>query len=736
MAQPPAFLRAYAGLEAHSGRTIALAGPPTSGKSERIAELRAGLEKRNVVVLTTEGSYRDREVDYAALAPLWSQFLEKIGESPGPSLPQIPLGIADVFGADGLPSMGGRRRTRPGGRTPFAPGPRTGSGGFESLTAVWTGLLERFRGGAPIDLALLIEDATLLDPASRTLLLELSRLARRRPFLLVLELDSSLPSFSQWEEELLGRPDVDWIRLRHPHADVRETDRLQEILASLPEDTRRLVGFVALLDGSTSEVVLARIARRRTSELSELLSPALAANLLKANEGRIFVAHESWVDHLIESLPDEARREMHKIVADGLEALSPEPDLQRRFQIADHYFQAEPGPMALRHLVDAAHLAERVLAFDPAEAAIEKAIACIPPAPDPGQAELAVELRIQRAKLLAFSGRPAEAETMIREAIEEALLHRPTESRMEEMLMPLTQVIYTLGPRPTLRQVMTETSDLLQRAKWSGPEAVARTLLAYLEMIGARVAEAEREVAKAHPLSGRPGEELAQIVVLLFDAMLQLWNAGQATPSIPRTLEAARHLLRGTHLSELELLAGAVEARATELQDGLEAGLRVTERGLVVAERTGTLWLELYLQNQRVHALLAGNDPETVRVALRRSQYLVETLHLIPPSSPLFRVWGFEARLAQMQGRIEEAREGWLDVLTHSVYAHLPRTRAQALFRLAALDLDVEAIDRARLRLDELRLEGLEPFLPARLADLLPGLSEQVDRAAQAERSG
>ncbi|MCI4353721.1 MAG: ATP-binding protein [Thermoplasmata archaeon] len=735
MPQPPAFLRAYAGLEVHSGRTIALAGPPTSGKSARIAELRVELEKRNVIVLTTEGSYRDREVDYGALAPLWPQFSEKLGQSPGLAPLQIPLGIADVFGADGLPSMGGRRRTRVGGRSPFAPGPRTGSGGFESLTAVWTGLSERFRAGSAIDLALLIEDATLLDPASRTLLLELSRLARRRPFLLVLELDSSLPSFSQWEEELLGRPDVDWIRLRHPHADVRETDRLQEILASLPDPTRRLVGFVALLDGSTSEVVLARIARRRTSELSELLGPALAANLLKVGEGRISVAHESWVDHLIESLPEETRREMHRIVAEGLEALSPEPDLQRRFQIADHYFQAEPGPTALRHLVDAAHLAERVLAFDLAEAAVEKAIACIPPAPNPGQAELAVELRILRAKLLSFGGRPSEAESMIREAIEESLLHRPTESRMEELLFPLAQVVYTLGPRPTLREVLTEASDRLQRAKWSGPEAVARTHLAYLEMIGARVAEAEREVSKAHPLSGRPGEALAQIVVLLFDAMLQLWNAGQATPAVPRTLEAARHLLRGAHLSELDLLAEAVEARATELQDGLEAGLRVIDRGLVVAERTGTLWLELYLRNQRVHALLAGTDPEAVRLALRRSQYLVETLHLVPPSSPLFRVWGFEARLALMQGRIEEAREGWLDVLAHSMYSHLPRTRAQALFRLASLDVELEANDRAKLRLDELRQEGLEAFLPARLASALPALAEQVERAAKAERS-
>ena len=45
MPQPAAFLRAYAGLGAHSGRTIALAGPPTSGKSALLQELKAELEK-------------------------------------------------------------------------------------------------------------------------------------------------------------------------------------------------------------------------------------------------------------------------------------------------------------------------------------------------------------------------------------------------------------------------------------------------------------------------------------------------------------------------------------------------------------------------------------------------------------------------------------------------------------------------------------------------------------------
>lgn len=730
MPSPPAFLRAYAGLEARSGRTVALAGPPTSGKSARIAELREELERRKVIVLSTEGSYRDREVDYGALATLASQLSDQL-ESGGEGVPSLlPGGFADFLGAEGMPAMGGRRRSRPG-RFSAGPGPRAGSGGFESMTTVWTTLSERFRSGNPIRLALLVEEATLLDAASRTLLLQLSRLARRRPFLLVLELDSSLPSFSQWEEELLGRADVDWIRLGHPHADARETERLEEILGSLPEPTRRLVGFVALLDGSTSEVVLARIARRRTSELNEILRPALSANLLKAAEGRLSVAHDAWVDHLIESIPDTERREMHRVVAEGLEALNPEPNLQRRFQIADHFFRAEPGPLALRHLVEAAHLSERVMAFDPAEAAVAKAIDCVPSAPDPGLAEQAIELRLERARLLAFAGRPEESEQESHAAIEAAVSHRLPESRMEELLLLLDQVVYTLGPRPSLRQFLSETADRFENLKWAGSEAVSRTLLAYLELLAARIADAEAEVSKAHRLAEGPEHEVARIAALLFDALIQLWNADHAAPELPRSLETIRHLLRGSHLTELDILATVVEARWTELQQGREAGRAVTQRGLVVAERTGTLWLELHLQSQQVELLLAEGMVEAVLSPLRRCQYLVETLHLVPPSPALFRLWGFEARLAQLQGRIEEAREDWLDILAHAGYCQLPRTRAQALFRLARLNFQMGSFDRSRRRLEQLQAEGLEPYLPVRLAGELPALLTELARASK-----
>jgi len=72
-------------------------------------------------------------------------------------------------------------------------------------------------------------------------------------------------------------------------------------------------------------------------------------------------------------------------------------------------------------------------------------------------------------------------------------------------------------------------------------------------------------------------------------------------------------------------------------------------------------------------------------------------------------------------------------VLAHSGYSQLPRTRAQALFRLAALNLEMHVPDRARKRIDQLREEGLEPYLPARLAAGLPKFSADLARASNGD---
>jgi hypothetical protein len=726
LTRPAAVPRALEGLAAYSGRTIALAGPPTSGKSARIKELAEELERREVVVLTSEGSYRDRDADYGALTALWEQYTAKVPSETEEPPTDVRGAFANLVPSAGITSRGGRRRSRSSGRPV---GPRPVSGGFESATAVWTTFTERFRRGEAVRLAILVRNATLLDPASRTLLLELSHLARRRPFLLVLELDTSLPSFSQWEEELLGRPDVDWIRLPHPRADARETARLQEILESLPEATRRLVGLVAMLDGSTSSVVLARIARYRTSELTELLQPALGANLLRVDGARISIAHEAWVGHLIESLPDTERRDMHRVVAQGLEALSPEPNLQRRFEIAEHYFQAEPGPTALRYLVEAAHLAERVQAFDQAESVLAQAISCIPSPPPPVLAEQEIELRFDRARLLALGGRPREVEAAIREAVDATLHHRLPDGRLEELLLALAQVVFVLGPRPTLRQVLAEASDRLRRAKWPGPEAVAHTLVAFLDMLAGRADEARAEIGRAHALSAGPGTGLAEVAGQLYDALVELWDTELLLPSATRALDTARRLLRGSHLAELDLLCTDIEARYAAILDGPDVGLRTVDHGLLVAERIGASWLELDLLHQRMEVLLASGAVEPLREALRRCEHLGETLHLIPPCPALFRQWGFAARLAQIQGRGDDAREQWLDSLAQAGYAGLPRIRARALVRLARLSASQKDFGAARSRLDQLNAEGLASQLPPRLVRELRSLSEEMAAA-------
>ncbi len=732
MDPPVAFRRAYAGLDALSGRTVVIAGPPLSGKSAHLVDLAAQLGRRGTVVLRAEGSYRERDVAYGALVGIWEQYTQRLESVSGEKLSEEPPGGWDsLLGGAGLPAVGGRRRTRER-RWTGPPAGRTAVNGFQSFAAVWATVTDRFRAGHRQPAALLVEGAGLLDPEGRALLLEASRQVRLRPFLLALELDSSLPSFSAWEEELLGRADVDWVRFPHARPDEAEILRAREALAALEPASRELVGFVALLGGTASEVSLARIARRRTSEVAGLLGPAVSEGLLRVTENRVGIAREGWGPIVEESLPEETRRTMHRAIADALVALNPEPSLERRFLIADQYFASEAGPIALRHLVEAGRLAERTYAFDRADEALGRAVRCVPTAPDPSQRELAAQLRIDRARLLAYMGLPTESEEQVREAIEEGLRLGLSPDRLEELFLPLIPVVFVLGPRPTFRQLLLETADRLAAAKAPTAEAIVHLLLAFQHVLAGDRSEARSSVAKADGLTQGPGGEMVRALALIVQALVELLRAGPESTGALEALERVRRLVRGTNQTELEILCQLVEGRLANLRAGREEGLRILDRGLHQAERTGLLWLELQVQLERVPLLLQGASGGEPGATLRRCRSLAETLHLLPPSPTLLRCWNFEARLARQQGRNDEARERWLDLVAHAGFSHLPRWRASGLVQLSQLEMGVGAADRAREYMEQLDKEELRAALPNRLARVRAELEASLGGAGPA----
>ena len=183
------------------------------------------------------------------------------------------------------------------------------------------------------------------DNESRDYLLYLIERARLRPLLLVLVLDAADPSYGAWEEKLVGRADVDWVH-RAPGDGGRP--RVGEVQArvrgSAAAGSQRIVALTALLGGATQEVALSRVSRLPFRQLADALLPAVEGRLVKVDGSHVSLLHAAWAT----VLPGGPRRRGRSgnctgRSREGLEALHPEPTLQRRIELANHYFALGGG---------------------------------------------------------------------------------------------------------------------------------------------------------------------------------------------------------------------------------------------------------------------------------------------------------------------------------------------------------------------------------------------------------
>ncbi|MGI0151676.1 MAG: AAA family ATPase, partial [Thermoplasmata archaeon] len=360
-------LRALSGLADGTGRTVVIAGPPGSGKSESLATFGTALQQTGARVINAQGSYRDRSVPYAVATRIWEEYERAAVEAPSPPTESLNRAEVPAWGfayVSEAPLMS-RQRLQAVGRGGSEVRP-------EEFWAEFAHDLEEGRLGS---LAVLVDDATLLDHESREFLTYLSARARLRPLLMVLVLDSSVPTYSLWDEHLDHRVDVDWIRSGPSRGDLRDAHRMRGVLKGMSGPSQTMVRITALLGGSASQVTLSRAARMTLGQVAEALNAPVAANLLKIRSDRVALAQEGWGPLIEESIPEEERREMHGEIARALHALYPEPSLEHRIEIANHLFRHAKDADALRALATAAQLLEREFQFDAAEELLARAVA-------------------------------------------------------------------------------------------------------------------------------------------------------------------------------------------------------------------------------------------------------------------------------------------------------------------------------------------------------------------------
>jgi len=734
--------RSLGGLSEGSGRTLVIAGPPLSGKSELLVGLKGELSSRPVRLIELRGTYRDRSTPYATFATPAGPPGPDGGEaelSDGPpdegdselppevqsELPSSPFAYAPIEEAP-------RSRRRPErARSVFFGPSRTRGEAMVDPREYYGGLVEGFRSDPGKAAAILVEDATLVDPESRDVLLYVSERTRWRPLLVVLVLDTSLPAFSAWEERLLGRGDVDWVRITQAKPDPREAHRLGETFEAIPDATRRVLVFAALMGGSVSEVSLGRATRLNFRTLAETLAPAVEANLVRLADGRVSIPHLAWVGLLPDLVPEAVRREMERDIGDALAALNPEPDLKRRIEMANHYYAAAPDPTALRYLLETAEISERLAAFDASEEAVARALTCLPSLPPPDRPEAEAELELFHARTLVFTGRLTEAERALESGISTAINENVPPDRLEEWVELLLPALRAAGPRPSLVMELTELADRCHDSGAIATEVLLQIALSEFAFDRnhaerARV-EAERALKMARTLGAGPVQGLA---LLSMGTILAEGTAPERALA-QRFFASARSMLAASRRYGLEQIAEELRLRILEHRRDAKEALSGHERAIPVSQRLRAGVVELYHHIDVATLLYDGPDTGFAKAAraVQRARELTETLHLLPPSPAYLREWLLEGRLAAADERLDVARDRWSAILDRPGPVLYPRFRAEAAIRLAILEFADHRPAEAKAYLERVHSDEMEKAAPKSwvigpetLADRAPNL--------------
>jgi energy-coupling factor transporter ATP-binding protein EcfA2 len=740
---PSPVLRAVQGLAENSGRTLAIAGPPASGKTSLLEELTGLLKAQGARIVELQGSYRGRSIPFGALtglrpepvpAPLGPAGVEETDANGGGIDEGVPIGTGPVipYLSERLPRSRRSRGERP--RTSFLGQPVRGRSVNEgNPSAYWREILPEFRGDKRHPVAILVEDGSLFDSESREFLVSLALRARFRPLLIAITLDTSVPGFIPWEQAFLGRGDVDWVRLTTTAPDPREAHRLKAIWDDLPAVTQRIAGYVSLLGGASGEVVLSRVARLNFSQLAEAVLPATGVGLLKVQDGKVTIPHLAWVPITADQLPDAQRKEMHLDIANALSALSHEPNFARRVEVARHYLAWYPGPMALRHLLEAAELGLEFSAFDTAEELLSESLGCLGTLPPAERDPLEPELRLLHAEALFAAGRLSEAEAELREGIDRAVRGNIPAGMLAEWVEPLILAMRVVGPRPSLATTLMELAERCHDVDQVELEVLFEAMIAEFHYERNFQDDARAESHRAARLARRLPDGHLQAVALLAVGMSRVEGTPAEQELAGKFLRAARALLGRARRWELDYLAEDIEARLLEARGDPLRARDLRERSLPGVQRAKLPAIELYHQLGIAEILLNRGVLRGVEVALARARAICDTLHLIPPSPGLLRLWMLEGRVHALNDSLDDARDRWEAIAEEPTGDGLPRLRAEALVRLALMAY-------AQRREDDVAELTRQLADPEVRAALPPGSDTWIDdlerRAPQSDHGG
>lgn len=482
--------------------------------------------------------------------------------------------------------------------------------------------------------------------------------------------------------------------------DLRLPETVQGIVAAridrLDPDSKRTLQLASVIGRTFDHEVLRRIdaADGLDRRLIALQRSELIRELQREPDRRFAFRHALTQEAAYQSLLQRRRREVHRLVAETLEARYP-ARLEEFAGIIGRHFADALDPRAVGHLRTAGDRALRVHAVDDAIANYAAATALISGSTDP---ELAMAVSLGLGRAYEFRGRHDDAL-----ATYESLERRGGESGSATMqAAALTQRVLILAT-PTARRDLPAAARLLERAmplaeQSADPRIKARLAWAHMEVAhwmgnGDEAVVAGREavrIAREHGLR----DVLALALNDLARAVLTHGRVADAAPILDEAIALLRELsdkpmlgdaLGSRALAQLSehdfetALAASGEARsiADEIHNDwtrsfadlvgsraraetgdLGAGIELGESCITYGDRAGFIFAEVGMRAEVARLYWEAGDPARALQHLHASHQLAEE-----KDSELIAWSAAHGLCMALESDDPSAAEGWLAIV-------------------------------------------------------------------------
>lgn len=387
------------------------------------------------------------------------------------------------------------------------------------------------------------------------------------------------------------RQEGDGYILAKPFNAIEVPDTIQDILMAridrLQEPPKKTLQLASVIGREFTHRLLDRLAdiRERTEmHLEELKAIELIYEKSLFPELAYMFKHALTQDVAYNSLLEQRRQELHRLIGQGIEALYADRLAEQYEVLAYHFARGEAWAKALEYYRKAAEKATRAFATREAVTLYEQALEVVKQLDDAVDVQLVMNIHNARAGLFIVLSDFQRA----REAYENLLILARQEGdriREAEALVGMgTASIWGHDIDQSLADAL-QAIQLVEDAKAPSVLAAAHNVAAIAHAIVGHIEEAEQACEHAIRLSRSAGDVMPQALTLCEIGHLRTWSGAfiEALPFISESIQISRD----AHLLEALLHALWWQSLALTGAGDYDAALKSFEEGLALSEKVG-----------------------------------------------------------------------------------------------------------------------------------------------------